>query len=147
VSDATSADTSLKPAPKRRRKHGGFARVISKMDGRSKIARALAEVRRELLADIGGPAAVSAQQMILVDRASGLLLHADTWRKWLEEPERDPADPVVDRVCGRYLSCERELRETLKALGLARKKQPALTALDWAKRVAEQPEGDSPEAP
>ena len=74
----------------------------------------------------------------------GMLLrsHADTWRKWLEEPGRDPADPVVDRVCGRYLSCERELRETLKALGLDRKSKPALTALDWARRVAEQPDDD-----
>jgi hypothetical protein len=52
------------------------------MDGRSRVARALAEVRRELLAEIGGPPAVSAQQMILVDRALGLRLHADTGRKW-----------------------------------------------------------------
>ena len=70
-------------ALKRRLKVRGLAGI----DGRSQAARALLAWRRELEADLGGSAAISAQQRAIIDLASTTKVLLDSTDRWLLEQE------------------------------------------------------------
>ena len=53
------------------------------IDGRTKLGRALAEWRAELVADLGGESAVSTQQLAVIDLAVKTKLLLDSIDGWL----------------------------------------------------------------
>jgi hypothetical protein len=117
-------------------------RGLTAIDQRTAAAQALLAWRRELLEDLGGEAAVSAQQMALVEAAVRTRLYVDSLDAWIMEhgslvnARRRGVHPVV-RERQQLVD---SLARLLSLLGLKRRKpapkslrdafmaQPMLTA-------------------
>ncbi len=117
-------------------KHGLYAlkrrlqvRGLEGIDKRSGAGRALAEWRRELLADLGGADALSAQQRAVVDVAAQKRLLVDSVGAWLlEHPKlvngrRRALYPVVLQ----WAQLAESLVRDMSTLGLERRKAPGPT--------------------
>lgn len=110
-------------------------RGLGAIDRRTAAARALLRWREELLADLGGREAVSAQQLALVELAVRTKLYVDSLDAWLMEQ-----DSLINRRRKAVLPVLRErtqladaLARYLTALGLERRKPPALTLEGYLK--------------
>ncbi len=103
-------------------------RGLQAIDRRSAAARGLLAWRKELLADLGGEAAVSAQQMALVELAVRTRLYVDHLDGWLmEQPtlvnsRRRAVLPVLKERQALVDSLVRILGQ----LGLERKAKPVV---------------------
>ncbi len=131
--------TSVK-RPRPRARHGLNAlkarvkvRGLQAIDHRTTAARSLLRWRRELLDDLGGPDAVSAAQLALVEVATRTKLYVDhvdavlLERANLTTKHRNRLIPLVE---------QRErlaagLVRTLQALGLERRTRPAQSLTDY----------------
>jgi hypothetical protein len=60
-----------------------------------------------------------------------LTLMRDTWAHRLVTVKLDLGDPAKDHLALRYFQAERELRETLKALGVERRVTRTVTPAAW----------------
>lgn len=102
-------------------------RGLSAIDKRTAAGRALVEWRRELLADLGGEAAVSAQERAVVDLAVRSKLYVDSLDAWLME---QPSLVLHRRRAVLPVLVERQrladsLSRLLGQLGLQRRQAPA----------------------
>jgi hypothetical protein len=102
---------------------------LEAIDHRSRAARALLCWRKELIADLGGQNALSAQQLALVELATRTKLLVDSVDAWImQQPslvnaKRRALLPVVRE----RIQLADALARYLSQLGLARRKPPALT--------------------
>jgi hypothetical protein len=102
--------------------------VLARPDGRSKEARLLQQVRRELLSHIGGNP--SAPQTALIERAAMLQLRVATLDSKILEGTFSEYDAKV------YLAFSNSLCRTLAALGLKPAASKAPTLGDIARDIA-----------
>ncbi len=117
------------------------------IDKRSGAGRALAEWRRELVADLGGPEALSAQQRAVVDVASTTKLLLDTVDRWLLEQ----GDGLVNRkrravypvVLQRQQLADALVRY-MGQLGLERRAKPTPSLAHWLEQRQEQQPAPEP---
>ena len=110
----------------------GYRRELAFLDGRREEERFMAELRRELIADHGGNP--SAAKRLLIDCACFAALRVSRLATpWLARGQ----DLSPDRL-GELLLWQRELRDTLRVLGIERVEQapPALADLLAEKRKA-----------
>jgi hypothetical protein len=114
-------------------KIGPYSRphTIAKLDGRTKEARLMRAVRRELTAHVGG--APSATEMMMIEQAAQLRLHlALIDRKVAEGREMTPHDSR------QYLAWSNALSRLLRHLGPRRSKTSARRLADHlAERAAQ----------
>ena len=98
------------------------------LDGRTSIAKALAEWKAELIDDLGGRQAISTQQIAIIDLAVKTKLMLDSVDAWLlTRPS------IVDKRRRAVLPIVRErqqladaLSRYLQVLGLERRSKPAI---------------------
>jgi hypothetical protein len=108
------------------------------LDPESPVGRALAEWRRELIEDLGGPETVTVQQVALIDVAvrSKLLLDSlDTWllnRKSIVDLKTRDVVPAA-RSRNAFANT---LRNVLMDLGLGRRKRELPALADYLKQKA-----------
>jgi hypothetical protein len=108
-------------------------RGLDGIDKRSGAGRALAEWRRELVADLGGADALSAQQRAVIDTASQKRLLIDSVGAWLlDHPKlvngrRRALYPVVLQ----WAQLADSLGRDLALLGLERRKAPGPTLQEY----------------
>lgn len=108
-------------------------RGLEGIDKRSGAGRALAEWRRELVADLGGPEALSAQQRTVVEAAAQKRLLLDSVGAWLlEHPKlvngrRRALYPVVLQ----WAQLADSLVRDMTTLGLERRKPPPPSLENW----------------
>jgi hypothetical protein len=108
-------------------------RGLHAVDRRTAAARALFAWRDELITDLGGKAAVSAQQRALIDLATRTKLYLDTLDAWLME---QPSLVVTKRRAVVPVLRERQqladaLARNLLALGLERKSRPVQSLAEY----------------
>jgi hypothetical protein len=136
----------------KREKHGLkalMARVtangITAIDGRSAASRALMLWKSELVRDLGGDTALSAQQLTIIELACRARLYLDSVDGWLMRQKT-----LVNRRHKSLLPVLRErmqladaLARHLAALGLERRDPPAPSVADfWKNRNAAQDDAD-----
>jgi len=108
-------------------------RGLQAIDQRTAAAQALLGWRRDLVEDLGGEAAVSAQQMALVEAAVRTRLYVDALDAWILEhgslvnARRRSLHPVV-RERQQLVD---SLARLLQALGLERRKKPPLDLMSY----------------
>ena len=116
-------------------KHGLFSmkRAVRELgeralDGRTSIAKALAEWKAELIDDLGGRQAISTQQTAIIDLAVKTKLILDSVDAWLLTRQS-----IVDKRRRAVLPIVRErqqladgLMRYLQVLGLERRSKPAI---------------------
>lgn len=142
--------------PPKRSRHGLNAvmakvklRGLAAIDTRTVAARELLEWKRQLIADLGGEAAITAAQMGLIESAvvtRALISHANAWL--LEQPSlvnkrRKELPPIVEQ---RQALCD-ALARYLNALGLKRVDGAAGTLEPWMIEKVQPPADDQPEPP
>jgi hypothetical protein len=144
----------------KRRKHGlrGMMAAISTrgltaIDGRSAGARALLEWKKELIADLGGEANLTAQRRTLVELATRHRLYLDEIDQWLMSQN----SVVVKRrrsplpIFSTRMQLSEALMRILTTLGLERAEPPApdlkafVAAHDAEKEAAQQEGQEQPE--
>ena len=90
--------------------------TLARLDGRTKEARLLQQVRAELTAHVGG--CPSATQRIAIDRAAALTLHVARMDAKAAEP-----GGMSDHARREYLAADSSLRRMLQMLGAEGKAQ------------------------
>ena len=116
-------------------------RGLGAIDRRTAAARALLGWRQELIADLGGPEAVSAQQMAIVELCARARLYVDSLDAWLfEQPTLiSKRRKAVLPVLRERTQIADSLAKYLGQLGLFRRRPPELTLADYLKRAESQP--------
>jgi hypothetical protein len=96
--------------------------MLEKMDGRTKEARLMRDLRRELTAHVGG--SPSATQRALIERASWLTLHTAQIDGKIADGGR-----LTEHDARMYLAWSNSLTRCLRQLGMqaAAQKPPTLT--------------------
>ena len=117
-------------------------RGLMAIDRRTAAARALLAWRDELLADLGGREAVSAQQMALVEVATRTKLYVDSLDTWLMEQSSlvNARKRAVLPVLRERTQLADALARYLVQLGLERRQPPTLTLEAYLSGKAAQPE-------
>jgi hypothetical protein len=143
----------MKPAQTRSR-HGLNAlmarvkvRGLAAIDGRTVAARALLDWRTDLVADLGGEAAISAQQRALVEVAARSKLYIDHVDAFLMEQRSlvNARRKAVLPVLRERQTLADSLARILSQLGLERRQAPAkslqevITEIQAGKAEADQP--------
>jgi hypothetical protein len=110
------------------------------IDGRSRVAHALDEFRDELIADLGGPEAVSRQQRVLIDLAVKTYLMVQSIDNYILN-----LDHLVQRKKKALWPIVRErtvladsLARYMNMLGLARREKPVPSLEDYLASQQEQ---------
>lgn len=101
-------------------------RGLDAIDKRTAAGRALVEWRRDLVSDLGGELAVSAQQRVIIDLAVRTRLYVDSLDSWLVE---QPSLVLARRRTVLPVLVERQrladsLARLLGQLGLERRAKP-----------------------
>jgi hypothetical protein len=116
-------------------------RGLDAIDKRTAAGRALVEWRRELIADLGGEAAVSAQQRAIADLVVRTKLYVDSLDAWLMA---QPSLVLARKRAVLPVLVERQrladsLARMLAQLGLERRMKPAPTRAEYlAARAAQE---------
>ena len=120
------------------------ARGLQAIDGRSAVGKALARWRADLIADLGGPEAISTQEAAVIDAATTtklLLDHADSWLLGgpgrLINARRRALYPIV----AQRQSLADALLRHLVSLGLKRRAKPTPSLQDYLRRRYARPGG------
>ncbi len=124
----------------RRGKHGLYLSLPKglKTDGRTRIGKAILQLRRSLIADLGGD--VSTQETLLLDRVIFKVLRLCSFEVYLLK-SNDDGTPKQSRE---YLAMSNSLRLDLQALGLERRMQDVTPLKDRLAALAgEEEEGQS----
>jgi hypothetical protein len=126
------ADTPRKGAG-RPAKHGAYSSLAA-LDNRTRLARALAVLRQELVTALGGNPSV--QERLVIDRCVYKAARIHAW----ETATMNGADPSsIDQV---YLAWANSLRLDLQALGLERRAAPVQTLQEYLRERAASNETD-----
>ncbi len=97
---------------------------LAKLDGRTKSARLIRDMRADLVAHVGG--SPSATQRVLIERAVRLAAHLDRM-----DAEAFEAGGMSDHARKQYLAWDGSLRRAMLALGLDGKPEPKASLRDY----------------
>lgn len=104
--------------------HAGYADIWRKaikgeLDGRSLVARAVRELKQNLINDLGGEDRISTSERIIIDRAVVKTLKAQSFETMMLEGE--PMSKSAEEL---YLSITNSLRKDLSVIGFERRARP-----------------------
>jgi hypothetical protein len=122
---------------------------LAALDGRTATAQGLLEWRRDLIADLGGDAAISAQQRALIEVATRTRLYVDHLDAFLMSQrslvnlKRKAVLPVLKE----RQTLADSLARILGQLGLERKARPVKTLTEVLEEMAIEKAGSEPPEP
>ncbi len=105
-------------------KHGGYMRLSErKLDGRSKLAKALKHIKEQLVTDLGGD--ITKAQELLIDRIRFKAANLCFMELGMSEGEMELND--------KYIALSNSFRMDLALLGLERKQKDYISLKDYVK--------------
>ena len=134
--NATSA-SNAKPAVKFVTHGGGSSLLNDRIDQRTRVGKAYTSYKAALVQHLGGEAAVTVPQRLLVDQAARLQLLVEL--AWAELRRKDAFSPdgAVAPAYEALIRSQRELRAVLEVLGLKRYEQSIPALADYIEEVTE----------